>query len=162
MSNPGRDIRYAIRSLRFDKSAAVFSIAIAGLGIGASVTVFSLCQALLLRPLPFDDPDRLIWIANGTSENLSAQTVQVANLIELREQNRSFEGIAGFYQFYAPDDVRLTGAGEPERLTGVPVTRTFFSLLGVRPEAGRFFDESESLYGAPKTSMSARRYGFWS
>ena len=159
MSNPGRDIRYAIRSLRFDKSAAVFSIAIAGLGIGASVTVFSLCQALLLRPLPFDDPDRLIWIANGTSENLSAQTVQVANLIELREQNRSFEGIAGFYQFYAPDDVRLTGAGEPERLTGVPVTRTFFSLLGVRPEAGRFFDESESLYGAPKTTVLG--YRFW-
>ena len=159
MSNLGRDIRFAIRSLRFDKSAAVFSIAIAGLGIGASVTVFSLCQALLLRPLPFDDPDRLVWIANGSSENLSAQTVQVANLIELREQNRSFEGIAGFYQFYAPDDIRLTGAGEPERLTGVPVTQTFFSLLGVRPEAGRFFDESESLYGAPKTTVLG--YRFW-
>jgi len=157
--NVVRDVRYAIRSLRFDKSAAVFSIAIAGLGIGASATVFSLCQALLLRPLPFEDPDRLVWIANGTSENLSAQTVQVANLIELREQNRSFDGIAGFYQFYAPDDIRLTGAGEPERLTGVPVTQTFFQLLGVRPQAGRFFDESESVYGAPKTTVLG--YRFW-
>jgi predicted permease len=159
MSNVGRDIRYAIRSLRFDRSAAVFSIAIAGLGIGASVTVFSLCQALLLRPLPFEEPDRLVWIANGTSENLSAQTVQVANLLDLRDQNRSFESIAGFYQFYAPDDIRLTGAGEPERLTGVPVTQTFFPLLGVRPAAGRFFDESESRYGAPKTTMLG--YRFW-
>ena len=159
MVSIGRDMRYAIRSLRFDKSAAVFSIAIAGLGIGASATVFSLCQALLLRPLPFDDPDRLVWIANGTSENLSAQTVQVVNLVELREQSRSFEGIAGFYQFYAPDDIRLTGAGEPERLTGVPVTQTFFPLLGVRPEAGRFFDESESRYDAPKTTVLG--YRFW-
>jgi predicted permease len=154
-----RDVRYALRSLRFDRAAAVFSIAIAGLGIGASVTVFSICQALLLRPLPFKEADRLVWIANGTSENLSAQTVQVANLIELREQNRSFNGVAGFYQFYAPGDIRLTGAGEPERLTGVPVTQTFFRLLGVRPQVGRFFDESESQWGAPKTAVLD--YRFW-
>jgi predicted permease len=159
MLNVGRDVRYAIRSLRFDKSAAVFSIAIAALGIGASATVFSICQALLLRPLPFREPERLVWIANGTSENLSAQTVQVANLVDLQEQNRSFEGIAGFYQFYTPDDIRLTGAGEPERLTGVPVTQTFFPLLGVRPEAGRFFDDTESRYGAPKTAVLG--YRFW-
>jgi predicted permease len=159
MVSIGREIRYAVRSLRFDKSAAAFSIAIAGLGIGASATVFSLCQALLLRPLPFDDPDRLVWIANGTSENLSAQTVQVVNLVDFREQSRSFDGIAGFYQFYAPDDVRLTDAGEPERLTAVPVTQTFFPLLGVRPAAGRFFDESESRYGAPKTTVLG--YRFW-
>jgi len=153
MPNVGRDIRFAIRSLRFDKSAAVFSIAIAGLGIGASATVFSICQALLLRPLPFEKPDRLVWIANGTSENLSAQTVQVGNLIDFREQTRSFDGVAGFYQFYAPGDIHLTGGGEPERLTGVPVTQTFFPLLGVRPEVGRFFDDAESRQGAPKTAV---------
>lgn len=159
MPNVGRDIRFAIRSLRFDKSAAVFSIAIAGLGIGASATVFSICQALLLRPLPFEKPDRLVWIANGTSENLSAQTVQVGNLIDFREQSRSFEGVAGFYQFYAPGDIHLTGSGEPERLTGVPVTQTFLSLLGVRPEVGRFFDDAESRQGAPKTAVLDHQ--FW-
>ncbi len=159
MLNVVRDIRFAIRSLRFDRSAAVFSIAIAGLGIGASVTVFSICQALLLRPLPFEEPDRLVWIANGTSENLSAQTVQVANLIELRDESRSLAGVAGFYQFYAPGDIHLTGAGEPERLTGVPVTQAFFPLLGVRPEVGRFFDESESRQGGPKTAVLG--YRFW-
>ena len=159
MPNVVRDVRYALRSLRFDRSAAVFSVAIAGLGIGASVTVFSICQALLLRPLPFAEPDRLVWIANGTSENLSAQTVQVANLIELREQNRSFDGVAGFFQFYAPGDIHLTGGGEPERLTGVPVTQTFFPLLGVRPLAGRFFDEAEARQGAPRTAVLDFR--FW-
>jgi len=157
--NVVRDVRYALRSLRFDRSAAVFSVAIAGLGIGASVTIFSICQALLLRPLPFAEPHRLVWIANGTSENLSAQTVQVANFIELREQSRSFNGVAGFYQFYAPGDIHLTGGGEPERLTGVPVTQTFFPLLGVRPLAGRFFDEAESRQGAPKTAVLD--YRFW-
>jgi putative ABC transport system permease protein len=157
--NVAHDIRNALRSLRFDRSAAVFSIAIVGLGIGASATVFSICQALLLRPLPFEEPDRLVWIANGTSENLSAQTVQVVNLVEFREQSRSLEGVAGFFQFYAPGDVRLTGGGEPERLTGVPVTQTFFPLLGVRPHAGRFFDESESRFNAPGTAVLD--YRFW-
>ena len=153
MLNVAHDVRNALRSLRFDRSAAVFSIAIVGLGIGASATVFSLCQALLLRPLPFADPERLVWIANGTSENLSAQTVQVVNLVEFREQSRSLEGVAGFFQFYAPGDIRLTGSGEPERLTGVPVTQTFFPLLGVRPYLGRVFDESESRFNAPATAL---------
>jgi predicted permease len=157
--NVVHDVRNALRSLRFDRSAAAFSIAIVGLGIGASVTVFSICQALLLRPLPFEDPNRLVWIANGTSENLSAQTVQVINLVEFREQSRSFEGVAGFFQFYAPGDIHLTGSGEPERLTGVPVTQTFFPLLGVRPQVGRFFDEAESRFNAPGTAVLD--YRFW-
>src|SRR6188474_3003876 len=112
-----RDLRYAARSLRRDLGATVFSIAIAGLGIGASTTVFGLCQALLLRPLPFREPERLVWIANGTSENLSAQTVQVSNFQSLIEQSRSFDGVAGFNAFYRPGDIRLGGSGDPERIT---------------------------------------------
>src|SRR5207249_2993605 len=135
-----RDVRHGFRSLRRDLGAALLVVAIAGLGIGASTTVFSICRALLLRPLPFREPDRLVWIANGTSENLSAQTVQVNNLIDLRTSSRSFVDIAGFYAFYAPGDIRLTGAGEAERITGVPVTQSFFPLLGVEPLVGRFFD----------------------
>lgn len=154
-----RDVRYAIRSLRRDPVATGFAIAIAGLGIGAATIVFSLCQALILRPLPYEDPGRLVWIANGTSENLSVQTVQVANLLALREQARSFELIAGFSPFYGPGDIRLTTGGEPERVTGVPVTRTFFDLLGVKPRTGRFFNEAESRWNAPKTVVLD--HGFW-
>jgi hypothetical protein len=83
------DLRYALKSLRRDPGATSFIILIAGLGIGASTIVFSLLHALLLRPMPFQDPDRLVWIANGASENLSAQTVQVSNLEALLQQSRS-------------------------------------------------------------------------
>jgi predicted permease len=147
------DLRYALKSLRRDPGATSFIILIAGLGIGASTIVFSLLHALLLRPMPFQDPDRLVWIANGASENLSAQTVQVSNLEALLQQSRSYEGVAGFFPFYAPGDIRLTGIGEPERLTGVPVTQAFFPLLGITPHAGRWFDETESTLGAPKTAV---------
>ncbi|HEY2377295.1 MAG TPA: ABC transporter permease [Gemmatimonadaceae bacterium] len=153
-----QDIRFGIRSVRRDMGAAIFAIAIVAVGIGASTTVFSLCRALLLRPLPFDRPERLAWIANGTSENLSGQTVQVHNLLALREENRSWSAIAGVFPFYAPGDVRFTGAGEPERLTGVPVTQNFFDVLGVKPLAGRFFDDAESRWHAPKTVVLGQQF----
>ncbi|HEY9226835.1 MAG TPA: ABC transporter permease, partial [Gemmatimonadaceae bacterium] len=154
-----RDIRHGLRSLRRDWKAALLVIAIAGLGIGASTTVFSICRALILRPLPFREPDRLVWIANGTSENLSAQTVQVNNLLDLRASSRSFTDIAAFYAFYAPGDIRLTGGGEPERITGVPVTQSFFGLLGVEPLAGRFFDSTEVQWNAAKSVVLGHE--FW-
>ena len=84
-----QDIRFGLRSIRRDAAAAMFMVAMVAIGIGASTTVFSLCRALLLRPLPFERPERLVWIANGTSENLSGQTVQVYNLLALREESRS-------------------------------------------------------------------------
>src|SRR3954462_9408784 len=139
-----QDIRFGFRSIRRDASAAVFMVVMVAIGIGASTTVFSLCRALLLRPLPFERPERLVWIANGTSENLSGQTVQVHNLLALREESRSWTGVVGVFPFSAPGDVVFTGVGEPERLTGVPVTQNFFSLLGVKPLAGRFFSDAES------------------
>ena len=154
-----RDVRHGLRSLRRDWKAALLVIAIAGLGIGASTTVFSICRALVLRPLPFREPDRLAWIANGASENLSAQTVQVNNLLELRASSRSFADIAAFYAFYAPGDIRLTGGGEPERITGVPVTQSFFALLGVEPLAGRSFDSTEAQWNAAKTVVLGHE--FW-
>ena len=154
-----QDIRSAIRSIRRDATAAIFMIAMMAIGIGASTTVFSLCRALLLRPLPFEHPERLVWIANGTSENLSGQTVQVHNLLALREESRSWAGVAGVFPFYAPGDVRFTGRGEPERLTGVPVTQNFFSVLGVKPLVGRFFDDLESRWNAPKTVVLGNE--FW-
>ena len=148
-----RDLRYALRTLRRDAGFSVFAILIVGLGVGACVTIFSVVNAVWLRPLPFDDPARLVWIANGTSDNLSDQTVQVASLLDLQGQARSFSSVAGFSPFYGVGDVRVTGAGQPERLTAVPVTETFFPLLGVRPQLGRFFTAEECLWNAPKAVM---------
>lgn len=154
-----QDVRYGLRSLRRDAALSTFAILIVGLGVGAGSTVFSVVQALLLRPLPFEEPERLVWISNGDSLNLSSQTVQVNNLLDLRAQSDSFSGIAAFSPFYGIGDVRLTGVGEPERLTAVPVTETFFSLLGVQPAVGRFFTPQECVQNASKTAVLG--YRFW-
>src|SRR3990170_7998839 len=134
-----RDLRYAARTLRRDAALTTFAILIIGVGVGASTTVFGVITALWLRPLPFDDPERLVWIANGPSEDLSRQQVQVGHVVDLREQSQSLAGLAGFSSFYGVGDIRLTGPGEPERVTGVPVTEDLFPLLGIRPWLGRNF-----------------------
>lgn len=153
-----QDLRYAGRTLKRDAGLAAFAVLTVGLGVGASCTVFSVLNALLIRPLPFTDPDRLVWIANESTFN-SAQTTQVANLIELQAQSGSFSGIGGYSPFYGAGDILLSGGGEPERLTGVPVTGTFFPLLGLKPRLGRFFSAEECRWMAPKTVVLS--YGFW-
>ena len=154
-----RDLRQAVRTMRRDAALTTFAILIIGIGVGASTTVFSVVNALWLRPLPFDEPGRLVWIANGPSENLSRQAVQVGHLVDLREQTQSLAGLAGFSPFYGIGDIRLTGIGEPKRVTGVPVTEGFFSLLGVRPWLGRDFTDEECRWGAPQTVILS--YAFW-
>src|SRR4029078_5464846 len=78
-------LRYTLRTLRRDAGFAVFAILIAGLGIGASATVFSVVNTLLLRPLPFAEPERLVWISNHDVAGLSGQTTQVGYMLDLRE-----------------------------------------------------------------------------
>lgn len=154
-----RDLSYAVRTLRRDAALTMFAILIIGVGVGASTMVFGVVNALWLRPLPFDDPGRLVWVANGPSENLSRQAVQVGHVVDLREQSRSLTSLEGFSPFYGVGDIRLTGTGEPERVTGVPVTEGFFRLLGVRPWLGRYFTAEESRWGAPRTAILS--YAFW-
>ncbi|HTX38913.1 MAG TPA: ABC transporter permease [Bryobacteraceae bacterium] len=154
-SDLAQDLRYAFRGMRRDAGFTAFVILIAGLGIGASSTVFSVVNALLLRPLPFPDPGRLVWIAN------QEWSTQVSNFLDLREQNRSFSDLAGWFGFYGAGDWQLTGTGEPERVTGVPVTQNFFSLLGVEPVLGRSFtaDECRQPVAAPPAVLLS--HGFW-
>jgi predicted permease len=154
-----QDTRIALRGLRKSPAFSLAAILIIGVGVGASTTVFGVVNALWFRPLSFDDPERLIWIANGASENLSNQTVQVGHFLDLQEQSQSVAGLAAFTPFYGVGDIRLTVAGEPQRVTGVPVTEGFFPLLGVRPWLGRNFTTEESRWGAPKTAILS--YAFW-
>ena len=132
MIDAGQDLKHALRGMRRDTGFATFVILILGLGIGACSTVFSVVNALLLRPLPFRDADRLVWIAN------EEWSTQVGIHLYLRERNHSFSDLAGF-AFYGVGDSALTGTGEPERLTSVPVTQNFFTLLCVQPTIGRSF-----------------------
>jgi predicted permease len=151
-----RDLGYGFRGMRRNAGSTVFAILIVGLGIGGASTVFSVVNALLLRPLPFRDPGQLVWISNG--ENYSTQAEQYS---DLRDQNRSFSDLAGWSGSYNAGDEELTGAGEPERLTSVPVTGNLFALLGVQPAVGRSFtkEECQEKYSAPPAMLLS--YSFW-
>ena len=150
------DLKYGFRGMARNAGSTIFAILIVGLGIGGASTVFSVVNALLLRPLPFRDPGQLVWISNG--ENYSTQA---EHYIDLRDQNQSFSDLAGWFGFYNSGDKELTGTGEPERITSVPVTGNFFSLLGVQPAIGRLFtkEECQGKYSAPPAMLLSN--SFW-
>jgi predicted permease len=158
-----QDAFYAFRTLRRDAGFAAFVILTVGLGIGASTTVFSVVRAVLLRPLPFTDPNRLVWIANTDvdDEGLSGQTVPVGHFLDLRSQNQSFSDVAAYSPFYRSGDNKLTGNGEPLRLTSVATSDNFFSILGVKPLLGRSFTAADCQFkwNAPKVVLLS--YGLW-
>ncbi len=156
-----QDLRYTLRTLRKDRGFAAFAILIIALGIGASSTVFSVLDALLVKPLPFKDPARLVWIANRTKidGDLSGATLQVGRFLDFRQRNTSFADVAGYFAFYGVGDSKLTGNGEPERLSTVPVSQNFFPLLGVQPLLGRQFTAEECKWNGPHVVMLS--HGLW-
>ena len=156
LGDAAQDLKYALRWMRRNAGFASVVILIAGIGIGASSTIFSVVNALLLRPLPFRDSGRLVWISNGEGWN-----VQVSQFLDLRDQNTSFAGLAGWFGGYGAGGTKLTGAGEPERLTSVPVTQNFFPLLGVQPAIGRSFtaEECQGRFRAPPVALLS--HGYW-
>ena len=156
-----QDARYAVRTLRRDTGFALFTTLIIGLGVGASATVFSVVNSLLVRPLPIKDPASLVWLANkvDTEDNMSGRTVQVMPMVELRDRSQSFSNIAGYFAFFGTGDFSLTGEGEPERLSAVPVSEKFFPVLGVQPQIGRQFTAQECDTNGPKAVLLS--HGFW-
>ncbi|HMI56965.1 MAG TPA: ABC transporter permease [Gemmatimonadaceae bacterium] len=154
-----QDVRYAVRTLGRDRAFTISALAIIALGIGASATVFSVANALLVRPLPFRDPDALVWVANGTHEGLSDQTAQVNHIQALHEVKTSFADVAGYFAFYGPGDASLVRNGDAIRLTDIPVTQNFFSMLGVQPVLGRSFTPEES--SGDVTNVVILSYSLW-
>ncbi len=154
-----QDVRYAIRALRKDLGFAAFAVLIIALGVGASVTVFSVVNAILIRPLPFPQADRLTWLPNSGLDGVSGRTVPAFHFTDLRARSRSFADIGAYMAFYGVGDNKLTGVGEPQRLSGVPVSQNFFSVLGVRPYLGRTFNAEECRFNGPRVVMLG--YAFW-
>jgi len=161
LENLRRDVRYAIRTLVRDAGFAAFAILIVGLGVGASCTIFSVVNTLLIRPLPFRDPGRLVWIANHQDEtnDMSGKTSQTDYLLDLRAKNQSYEDLAAYFAFYGLGDAKMIGDGQPERLTSVPVTQNFFPMLGVVPQIGRQFTAEECKQNGPRVTMLSD--GLW-
>ncbi len=153
------DVRYALRSVRHNAGFFVTAVLIIGLGVGGSTAIFSVVNPMLLRSLPFEEPDRLVWIALSESGGLSSVTSRASNLTDYRRMNQSFEQMSGYFAFFDYIGYNLVGDGEPERLVGVPVARDFLEILGVRPEIGRNFVEEEVIYQATEAVILTN--GFW-
>jgi predicted permease len=161
LENLRRDVRYAVRTLLRDAGFAAFAILIVGLGVGASCTIFSVVHTILLRPLPFRDPGRLVWIANHQDEtnDMSGKTSQTDYLLDMRARNQSYEDLAAYFAFYGLGDAKMIGDGQPERLTSVPVTQNFFPMLGVQPQIGRQFSAEECKQNGPRVTLLSD--GLW-
>ncbi|MDA8017663.1 MAG: ABC transporter permease [Thermoanaerobaculia bacterium] len=137
------DARYAVRALRSDLGLVTFSTLIVGLGIGATTAVFSVMSPLLLKPLPFEEPDRLVWISNTGKGGRSAVTSRTSNLRDFRQRLSTMQDVAGYNAFFEQESYTLAGRGEPVRLAGVGVTHDFLDVLGIEPMLGRSFTEEE-------------------
>ena len=139
-----KDVRYGFRSLLKRPGATMVALITLALGIGVNTAIFSVVDSILLRPLPFRDPERVVAIwEQGLGQGVSQNEVAPANFFDLRKQTNGFEGIGA----HGPQDINLTGAGEPERLNGQLVTANVLSILGVEPALGRTFLANEDQPG---------------
>lgn len=138
------DIRYGFRSLLKRPAFTAIALLTLALGIGVNSAIFSAVDSILLRPLPLKDPARLVSVWEHTlRDGIRQNEAAPANFFDLQSQNQSFEQLGAF----GPDDVNLTGDGEPERLDGQVVTANVFSILGVAPALGRTFSPEEDQPG---------------
>jgi len=155
-----RDLQVGARMLRRSPGFTVVAVLTLALGIGANTAIFSLVNALLLRPLPFRDPDQLVWISNIYEGGLSGETTTVNNFKDFRSMNQSFSDLAAYFAFFDYGSYHLTGgAGEPERLRGVGVSQNFLDVLGLAPMLGRNFANEECLEVQPRAALIT--HGFW-
>ncbi|MCW5980442.1 MAG: ABC transporter permease [Bryobacteraceae bacterium] len=135
-----RDIRLGFRSLRRDAKLSALIIAVVALGVGANTAVFSLINGTLLKPLPFERPDRVVFLwETAPSLGLAQNHVSLPNFADWKRAAKSFDDMAAGVEW----SYNLTGAGEPRKLNGVAVTANLFSVLGARPAHGRLFHQSE-------------------
>jgi predicted permease len=151
-----KDIRYGIRSLVKRPGFTFIAVITLALGIGANTAIFSVVNAVLLRPLPFADADRLVIIWEDASfAGFPRNTPAPANYVDWKTQNQVFEDIA------ATDSrsFNLTGDGEPQKVEALGVTANFFPLLGVKPVLGRAILPEEDKPEANKVAML--NYGLW-
>jgi putative ABC transport system permease protein len=152
-----QDLRYGLRMLWQRPGFTVVAVLTLALGIGANTAIFSVVNGVLLRSLPYTDPDRLVllWETNESSRSIHVSNL---NLLDWREQNHSFESFSGYSGQWGGKTTVL-GGSEPDRAFAVAVYRDFFKVLGVAPALGRPFSPEEHSPGAAQTVVVS--YGFW-
>lgn len=155
-----QDLRYAFRTLRRDSGFTVVAVIILALGIAANTAVFSVVNTVLLRPLPFRNPQQLTWLeTNEGKGSLSDVTYTVAAFEEFQRHNRSFQQVTSYQTFYNSIQYKLTGYGAPLPVDGVQVAGNFFQTLGVEPALGRLFSIEECRQGGQPVALLS--YPFW-
>ena len=141
MDGVTNDLRYASRTLRRSPSFTAIAILTLALGIGANTAMFSVVNAVILRPLPYQDPDRLamLW-TNDPKRDIREEGTSYPTFLDWRRQSRAFADMAICSR---GNPVTLTGGNEPERVMGEAVSANLFPLLGVTPILGRTFSDGE-------------------
>ena len=147
-----QDIRYGIRLLRRSPGFTLTAILVMTLGIGATTAAFTLLDHVLLRPLPFASPDRLVMLYETQPANGVPRTqTSPLNFLDWRSMSRSFEAMGAYISVFFP--VNLSGRGEPLRLDTSMVDATVFAVLGVQPAAGRLFTSEDERVGGPNVVL---------
>jgi predicted permease len=149
-----QDLRYSARTLARSPGFTLTAILVLALGVGANTAAFSVTDFVLVRPLPFADPERLVKLWE-TTPGYSRMELSPANYRDWKRMSHSFEGMGAFHSV----SVNLVGQGDPQRLEGSTVTAGLFPLLGARPLLGRLFAAAEDRQGAAGTVLLS--YGTW-
>src|SRR5262245_19297930 len=147
------DLMHALRIHLRRPAFAAAAVAVLALAVGAAAAVFSLVRAVLLRDLPFADPDRLVWMYNARTERDRAP-FSIPDLDDYRASNATLAGLSAFTNWTA----NLTGSGDAERLEGTRVGGEFFDLLGARPLVGRAIERRDE---AGSERVAVLTYGLW-
>jgi predicted permease len=155
-----QDLRFTFRTLRRDRGFTIVAVLILAVGIGANIAVFSVVNTILLRPLPFRNPQQLVRIvekdpkAGESSKTYTADATQ-----DFQQLNHSFQSVSGYFAFTGPDNFKLVGTGQPVPVTGILVAEGFFQTLGVEPSLGRSFRPEEFVKHSQPVALLS--YPFW-
>src|SRR5215468_8167000 len=159
MSSILQDLRYGLRSLLRMPGFTLVAVATLALGIGVNTAIFSVVNAVLLRGLPYPDPEHLVAVwetaAQPGQDVNNRNEVAMGNFLDWRIQQTVFDGLAALTY----SNVNLTGSAEPERIQGAAVTTNFFSLLGTKPIIGRGFLAEEENPDSARTIIIS--HGLW-
>jgi predicted permease len=148
------DLRYGFRMLCKHPGVTAVAVLTLALGIGANTAIFSVVNAVLLRPLPYKNPDRLVSLWENVPQRGRSRAAP-ANFFDWKKQNTTFENLAAF----GAGTMTLTGGGEPEQLLGTRASAGYFSVIGVEPELGRSFTAEE--YEPGKGQVTLLGHNFW-
>ena len=151
-----QDLRYGFRILRKSPGFATVAVLTLALGIGANTAIFSVIQAVMLRPLPYKDPSRVVLLPDP--EDPAAEGISYRDLASWKSQTRTFEDMAIYYRNSGWSRVTLTGAGEPDAVQGAYVSANFFPLMGVSPMVGRVFTPEEETRQERVVVLSYRQW----